>query len=157
MDHSHHNHHEAHNDGGRKESDNRLAAKATLHCLMGCGLGEVGGVIIGVALGLNFFVSLAIGVSLGFVFGYLLGILPLVRSGFNLAEATKITVSTETLSIVVMETAEVLTEIYFPGMMHAGLSDAVFWAGLGTALVMGFAAAYPVNLALVKRGIRHAH
>ena len=140
-----------------KESDGKLAAKATLHCLLGCGLGEVGGVIIGVALGLNFFVSIAIGVFLGFVFGYLLGILPLVKSGFSIGEASKITFSTETLSIVVMETAEVLTEIYFPGMMHAGLSDAVFWAGLGSALVMGFAAAYPVNFFLVKRGIRHSH
>jgi len=73
------------------------------------------------------------------------------------AAATKIVVVTETASIATMETGEVLTELFFPGMMSAELSDFIFWLGLLAALAVGFAVAFPVNLYLVKRGIRHQH
>ncbi len=63
----------------------------------------------------------------------------------------------EGLSILVMETAEVLVEVYTPGVMQAGLSSPVFWLGMLLALAAGFAAAYPVNYVLVGRGIRHEH
>lgn len=39
----------------------------------------------------------------------------------------------------------------------AGLRLSVFWLGMGLALGVGFAAAFPVNLILVKNGIRHRH
>jgi hypothetical protein len=41
--------------------------------------------------------------------------------------------------------------------MQARLSDLTFWLGLISALVVGFVAAYPVNLYLVNKGIRHQH
>ena len=63
----------------------------------------------------------------------------------------------EGLSIAVMETAEVLAEVYTPGVMNAGLSDGIFWIGMVLALMAGFVAAYPVNYVLVKRGVRHCH
>jgi hypothetical protein len=44
MDHTAHATHEV-------VSVNRLAARATTHCLIGCGIGEVLGVVIGTALG----------------------------------------------------------------------------------------------------------
>ncbi len=45
--------HHAHSEGERaldKASQRSLAHSATLHCLLGCGIGEVIGVIIGTAL-----------------------------------------------------------------------------------------------------------
>jgi len=138
-------------------SNFKLAFSATTHCLVGCGLGEVSGVIVGTIFGLTLIASIALGIFAGFIFGYLLGLLPLLRAGMSLRTATKIVVATETASIAVMETGEVLTELFFPGMMNAGLKDLVFWIGLAAALVVGFLAAFPVNLYLVRRGVRHQH
>jgi len=111
-------------------SNAKLAASATAHCLVGCGIGEVTGVIIGVALGLATWLSLTIGVILGFIFGFLLGIVPLVKRGSTPVEAFKIIFLAEFVSIAVMETAEVLIEVYTPGVMTAGLTSPVFWAGM---------------------------
>lgn len=50
-----------------------------------------------------------------------------------------------------------LAEVYIPGVMEAGLGEGIFWLGMLAALAAGFAAAFPVNLILVKNGIRHRH
>ena len=59
-----HDHCEAHHPFD-KASQYNLAHSATFHCLMGCGIGEVGGVIIGVAFGLSNLTTLALAVVLG--------------------------------------------------------------------------------------------
>lgn len=148
---------ERHHDDFREPSQARLATSATIHCLAGCGLGEVVGVVIGVSLGLTSIATLALGVSLGFVFGFGLGIMPLLRASFSMQWAMKQVLVAEGLSIAVMETAEVLVEVYTPGVMAAGLSSPRFWAGMLLALTAGFVAAFPVNYILVGRGIRHHH
>jgi len=53
--------------------------------------------------------------------------------------------SNENKSIVVMETADVLVEVYTPGVMAAGLGSGLFWGGMLLALTAGFIAAFPVN------------
>ena len=135
----------------------KLAFDSTLHCLAGCGLGEVFGVVLGTAFGLISWLSIVLGVALGFVFGFLLGIIPLVKHGQSPWEALKIIFLAEFVSIAVMETAEVLAEVYIPGVMTAGLSEPIFWLGMFMALIAGFAAAYPVNYLMVRRGVRHHH
>lgn len=75
-------------DRHRQETDEpsdrlRLSTSATVHCLAGCGLGEVVGVVIGVAIGLSSVATLVLAVSLGFVFGFALGLIPLLRAGFS--------------------------------------------------------------------------
>ena len=153
-------HREHHGHGAvehSEQSSTRLAISATVHCLLGCGLGEVVGVVIGVALGWTSVKTLVLAVALGFVFGFALGLIPLLRAKFALRRAIKIVVVTEVLSIVVMETAEVLVEVYTPGVMSAGLTSPLFWGGMALALVAGFIAAFPVNYYLVKRGVRHQH
>ena len=140
-----------------RDSHVGLAASATVHCLLGCGLGEVAGVVIGVALGLSNLVTLALAVVLGFVFGFLLGIIPLLRAGFSRARAFKQVLIIEGLSIAVMETAEVLVEVYVPGVMQSSLHSPLFWIGMLLALMAGFTAAFPVNYVLVRRGLRHQH
>ena len=55
-----------------------------------------------------------------------------------------------------METVEVLVQVYTPGVMEAHLTDGIFWIGMFLGLIAGFAAAFPVNYLLVKKGVRHA-
>jgi len=150
------NHTHSHNHE-EKQSKAKLAFSATLHCLLGCGIGEVVGVIIGTALLMTNVNTLILAVSLGFVFGFILGMRPLLKAGFNFRLAFKTVLIVEGLSIAVMETAEVLVEVYTPGVMEAGLTSWIFWGGMLLALTAGFIAAYPVNYYLIGKGIRHQH
>ena len=146
-----------HNHHASEPSDLRLAFSATLHCLLGCGLGEVAGMIISRALGLGTVISIILAVTLGFVFGFILGMMPLRRAGMAFGQAVRIVMIAEGLSIAVMETAEVLVQVYTPGVMQAGLTEGIFWLGMGLSLVAGFIAAFPVNVILIGRGVRHHH
>jgi hypothetical protein len=134
-----------------------LAFSATMHCLVGCGLGEVGGVMIGTALTLGMVTTMVLAIILGFVIGFLFGMIPLLRAGFGVRRAFQQVLIAEGLSIAVMEAFEVLVQVYMPGVMEAGLGDAIFWYGMLAALVVGFVAAYPVNWYLIGKGVRHQH
>jgi hypothetical protein len=140
-----HDHRANRKHGAPNASHTRLAFSATLHCLLGCGLGEVGGMVIGTALHWDNVSQIVLAVVLGFIGGFALGIIPLLRAGFPFRRAFKQVLIAEGLSIAVMETAEVLTQVYTPGVMHAHVTDAVFWMGMGLGLVAGFIAAFPVN------------
>lgn len=135
----------------------RLSFSATMHCLIGCGIGEVAGVIIGTAFDMNMMNTMALGIILGFVMGFALGSYPLLKAGFGVKRALRQVLIAEGLSIAVMEAFEVLVQIYMPGVMEAGLRDAIYWYGMAAALAVGFIAAYPVNWYLIGRGVRHQH
>ncbi len=162
---SHHEHNlQVHHDSNANShhdklnsSNFKLALSATLHCLMGCGIGEILGMIISTALGFNNLTSITISVILGFIAGLLLGILPLKKFGFSPAKALKTVIIGEGISILVMETFEVLAEVMIPGVMSAHLTDPIFWIGMAVALLAGFWAALPVNYIMVKKGMRHIH
>ncbi len=138
-------------------SHKTLAFQATTHCLLGCGLGDIVGVIIGTVIGMSYYTNVAFGAILGVVFGFSLGIFPLLKAGMHFNHAFKTILTTEFFSILAMETAEISTELIFPGMKTMGLSHLNYWLGLISALFIGFIAAYPVNLFLVKKGIQHHH
>jgi hypothetical protein len=135
----------------------KLAFSATLHCLVGCGIGEVAGMIISAHAGLNSFDSVLISVVLGFIAGLALGIVPLRKFGFTLKNALKAVISGEGLSITVMEAFEVMTQVAIPGVMDAHLTEPLFWFGMIASLIAGFIAAFPVNYIFIKRGITHQH
>ena len=156
MDHDHHNHPHIDNKENH-QSYSKLAFSATVHCLIGCGLGEVAGMIIGTALSFNNTNTIILAVILGFVFGFILGMRPLLKAGFTYRRAFELVLITEGLSIAVMEAAEVLAEVYIPGVMQAHLHEPIFWIGMVLALIAGFIAAYPVNYIMIKRGIKHQH
>ncbi len=115
------------------------------------------GVVIGVAIGLSTVATIVLAVVLGFVFGFALRLIPLLRAGFSWSWAIRQVLVAEGLSIAIMETAEVLVEVYTPGVMQAGLSSPIFWGGMLLALTAGFLAAWPVNYWLVGKGVRHIH
>ena len=148
----HHHTHTNENPGTFK-----LAFSATLHCLIGCGLGEVAGMIIGTALTMSNHSTMILAIILGFVGGFGLGVVPLKRAGYTWKAAFKQVLVAEGLSIAVMETFEVLVQVYTPGVMDAGLTDGIFWLGMLLGLIAGFIAAFPVNYIFIKRGYRHQH
>lgn len=148
--------HSLHETGHQHESF-KLALSATLHCLLGCGLGEVGGMVIGAWLNLPNHSTMILAIVLGFAGGFALGIIPLKRAGYSWRAAFKQVLIAEGLSIAVMETSEVLVQVYTPGVMEAGLTDGIFWLGMLLGLAAGFIVAFPVNYIFVKRGIRHMH
>ena len=134
----------------------RLAFQATVHCLTGCGIGEVLGLGGATLLGLGNAASIALGIVLAYVFGYGLTFVPLLRAGMPLLRATGITFAAETLSITTMEIVDNVVVIAVPGAMDAGLADILFWGSLALSLALAFVAAFPVNRWLIARGLGHA-
>jgi hypothetical protein len=138
-------------------SNKQLAIQATLHCLTGCGVGDILGVIVGTFFNLPYGTRIIAGVIFGFIFGFLFSAIPLLKAKIPFVAASKIILTTELLSILSMETAEAGTELVFPGMRRMGLVHIQYWIGLLIALVAGFIVAFPVNYLLVKKGVRHHH
>jgi Domain of unknown function (DUF4396) len=58
-----------------------VALNATLHCLIGCALGEIAGMVIGTAAGFSNAATVVISVALACLFGYTLTSLPRLRAG----------------------------------------------------------------------------
>jgi hypothetical protein len=129
---------------------------ATAHCLTGCAIGEVLGVAIGTALGWGNFETIVLAIVLAFFFGYGLTMLPLLRAGLALSVVLPLAFASDTLSIAVMEIVDNAIILVIPGAMEAGLGDLLFWASLAFALLVAFAAAFPVNRWLIARGKGHA-
>ncbi len=138
------------------ESLNRTAFQATVHCLTGCGIGEVLGLVIATALGWNDLASILLAVVLAFVFGYGLTIRPLLTGGLSLRQAARVALAADTVSIAVMEIVDNAVVLAVPGAMAAGLTDVLFWASLAFALAVAFVVALPVNRWLIARGLGHA-
>jgi uncharacterized protein DUF4396 len=127
-----------------------------VHCLTGCGIGEVLGLVIATALNWGTVASIAIAVVLAFAFGYSLTFVPLLRAGISLRRAAGLALAADTLSIIVMELVDNAVVLVIPGAMDAGLNSVLFWASLALALGLAFLAAFPVNRWLIARGRGHA-
>lgn len=134
----------------------RTAAKATLHCLTGCAIGEVLGLAIGTALGWGNAQTIALAVGLAFLFGYALTMGPVLRAGIPFRTAVKVTLAADTVSILVMELVDNAIMLAIPGAMAAKLTQPLFWAALAAAFAIAFVATVPVNRLLISRGRGHA-
>ena len=108
----------------------RLAFSATIHCLTGCGIGEVLGLVISTLLGWHDVASIALAIVLAF--------------------------AADALSITVMEIVDNTIVVLIPGAMSAGITTPLFWGSLALSLAVAGVAAYPVNRWLIKRGRGHA-
>jgi hypothetical protein len=112
--------------------------------------------VIGTALGWGNLSTIALAVGLAFAFGYAFTLVPLLRARLRLPTALGLALVADTASIAVMEVVDNAIMLAVPGAMDAGISDALFWASLGLALVVASAAAFPVNRWLIARGRGHA-
>ncbi|OKJ54674.1 DUF4396 domain-containing protein [Streptomyces sp. CB02115] len=145
--------HAGHRKGGATWG---TAAKATLHCLTGCAIGEILGMVIGTALMWGNVQTMILAITLAFVFGYSFTLFAVRRAGLDFRTALKVALAADTVSIAVMELVDNGIIALTPGAMDAHLSDALFW----TALLGGFAVAFvittPVNKWMIGRGKGHA-
>ena len=137
-------------------STDRLALSATLHCLTGCGIGEILGLVIATQLGWADLPSIALAVVLAFIFGYALTLRPLLASGVVIGRAMRLAFAADTLSITVMEIVDNAVILAIPGAMAAGIADPLFWGSLALGLAIAGVVAYPVNRWLIGRGQGHA-
>jgi hypothetical protein len=142
-------------DGG-KQSLNRLAFSATVHCLTGCAIGEILGMVFATWWGWGNLASIVLSIVLAFFFGYGLTSLPLLRSGMSLRNVAPLAFASDTASITTMEIVDNLFILVVPGAISAGLGDALFWWSLLVGLLIAGAVAYPVNRWLLARGRGHA-
>src|SRR5690348_17866650 len=92
-----------------------VAAQATLHCLTGCAIGEVLGMVIGTAAGLSNATTVVLSVALAFVFGYALTMRGVLRGGLPFAQAAKVALAADTVSIAVMEVVDNAVVLAVPG------------------------------------------
>ena len=152
MGHAHH----AHPTHHAPPSLNGLALRATLHCLTGCGIGEVLGMVTGTALQWSNGATIAASVALAFVFGYAMTLRPLLRAGIAARTAARLAFAADTVSIVIMEIIDNAFMLVIPGAMDLPLSSPAFWGSLAASLVLAGVAAFPANRWLIARGRGHA-
>ncbi|MDQ0842209.1 DUF4396 domain-containing protein [Streptomyces sp. V1I6] len=160
MDHSEHGHRDHHAHHGHAQGPGKaswsMAAKATLHCLTGCAIGEVLGMIIGTALGWGNAPTMILAIALAFFFGYSLTLWAVLRAGLSLKAAIGVALAADTISITVMEIVDNGVLLLVPGAMDAHLADFLFWGALAFAFLVAFVVTTPVNKWMIGRGKGHA-
>ncbi|MGW1405337.1 DUF4396 domain-containing protein [Streptomyces sp. NPDC002403] len=167
-DHSGHMHHSDHSDHASRTDHSAhaghqpgkvgwaMAARATLHCLTGCAIGEILGMVIGTAFGWGNMATMVLAIVLAFFFGYTLTLRSILRAGVDFGTALRVALAADTLSIAVMELIDNGVIALWPGAMDAALSDALFWGALALSLAVAFVATTPVNKWMIGRGKGHA-
>ncbi|MFF4243381.1 DUF4396 domain-containing protein [Streptomyces sp. NPDC001822] len=161
MDHSAHHTGTAHGHGGHGEHPRvgvtwSSAAKATLHCLTGCAVGEILGMVIGTALTWGNAPTMILAITLAFVFGYSFTLFAIRGAGLGVKGALKVALAADTVSIAVMELVDNGIIALVPGAMEAQLSDGLFWWALLGGLAVAFVITTPVNKWMIGRGKGHA-
>lgn len=141
---------------GAGGSLNRLAWTATLHCLLGCAIGEVAGLLIGTALAWSNGATIALAVGLAFLTGFALTALPFLRRGYTVRQALRIALAADAASITIMEIVDNGMMLVIPGAMQAPIVSLHFWGSMALSLALAGAAAYPVNRWLIAGGRGHA-
>jgi hypothetical protein len=159
-DHAEHGEHAQHGAPGASAAPGAgswaTAARATLHCLTGCAVGEVLGLAIGTALAWHNAPTMVLAIALAFVFGYTFTISAVLRAGLDLGSALKVALAADTVSIAVMELVDNGVILVVPGAMDAHLSEWLFWGTLAAAFAVAFVVTTPVNRWLIGRGRGHA-
>ncbi|MFV2118412.1 DUF4396 domain-containing protein [Streptomyces sp. Act-28] len=148
--------HTAHRGARTSGASWATAAKATLHCLTGCVVGEILGMVIGTALAWGNLETMALAITLAFVFGYSFTLFAVRRTGLGFKEALTVAFAADTVSIAVMELVDNGIIALVPGAMDAHLSDGLFWAALLGGFVVAFLVTTPVNKRMISRGKGHA-
>lgn len=142
---------------GRKEipADGpwRRAARSVAHCYSGCGMGEIAGLVLTVGI-LSLSTAWVAGVTFAFAYaaGFGLTVGPLMQEGTPFGAAVRDALWSETPSITVMEIVAIGVDLTLAG--DAGMGDVLFWSSMIVSLTCGLIAAYPVNLILIRMGIK---
>ncbi|MDT0634562.1 DUF4396 domain-containing protein [Spectribacter hydrogenoxidans] len=144
--------------GGHTSGLFKSSAHVTLHCLTGCGIGELLGLVIGTLAGWGAFATMSLAVVLAFVVGISLAAVTVMRNhGLALGAALATVWLGEVASISVMEIAMNGIDYAVGGVQAGSLAAPIFWIGFGLALPCGYLAAWPVNYWLLTRNLKHCH
>src|SRR6056297_1478945 len=142
---------------GRKEitadGTYRRAARSVAHCYSGCGAGEIVGLTLAVGvLALGTTATALMTFAFAYAAGFVLTVGPLMQEGTKLQTAVKDALYSETPSITVMEVVAIGVDLTLAG--DAGPSQVLFWSSMTVSLTCGLIAAYPVNVLLIRMGIK---
>ena len=139
------------------DSKTRQAIQHTVHCLIGCGIGEIAGMLIAAALGWSRFGRLALAIVLAFGVGYTLTYRGVRKHTATANEAIKITATTDTASIATMELVDNTIELLIPNALMVTPLMPRFWWGLAVSLTIAFLLTVPVNRYMISRNPNAHH
>jgi len=138
----------------------RQAVGSTIHCVAGDATGIIVAAAITAALGLPMWLDLIIEYVAGFGFGLLIfqSLFMKDMMGGSYAKAVRHSVLPEWLSMNCMMAGMFPTMILL--MMGRDMramepTQLVFWGTMATAVFVGFLTAYPINVWLVRIGLKH--
>lgn len=134
----------------------QMAAAATLHCLLGCIIGELVGLEIGRLIGLDIHYVVLLAGALSFVSGYTVSTIPLLRAGLPFKKAFRTVLAADTLSILTMVVIDNAIMVLVPGAMNKDPLTLTYWVSRGVSFGLAFLVAWPVNYWQLKRGQGHA-
>lgn len=137
-------------------TNTRHAIKHTIHCLIGCGIGEILGMLIASFFGWHRIGRLPLAIALAFIFGYSLTYRSVRKEVKTSKEAIKITMATDTVSIATMELVDNTIEFIIPNALLVTASQPRFWWGLALSLSIAFVVTVPVNKYMLSKQ-SHAH
>lgn len=142
----------------RLDNTTRQAVQHTVHCLIGCGIGEVLGMFIGAMLGWDAIGRISLAIGLAFLFGYSLTYWGVRKHASSTREAIKTTLATDTVSITTMEIVANVTELLLPGAISSHPTDLSFWWSLAIAMGIAFVITVPVNRFMISKNPgQHMH
>lgn len=150
-----HDGHSHHHEEAPRSDEKRMAALATLHCLMGCMIGELTGVTLGTHIGFEPYQTVLLAATLSFISGYAFSTVPLLRRGMSFRKSLRLVFAADTVSILTMTIVDNLIMLLIPGAFDKNLLHPTYWLSRSIALSAAFIAAYPVNVYLMRRGKGH--
>jgi hypothetical protein len=133
----------------------KQAIKHTVHCLIGCGIGEILGMLIASALGWHRVGRLPLAIVLAFAFGYFLTYRGVRKNVSSASEAFKVTAATDTVSIATMEVVDNTIEFIIPNALLVTATQFRFWWGLALSLSIAFIITVPVNRYMISKNPHH--
>jgi hypothetical protein len=147
----------------RTDSLWRRGFRSVAHCYSGCGAGELVGLLLTVGvLGLTGWWVAGVTFAFAYIAGFAMTVGPLLQEGVPFGQALLDALWSESASITVMEVVAIGVDMWLAG--SAGPGEPLFWSSLVVSLTAGLVAAYPVNVALIRLGVkqgmhdpRHAH
>lgn len=139
-----------------KKATAKMAASATLHCLIGCTVGELVGVTIGTHTGIGRESTVLLAIVLSFISGYAFSVVPIVRSGMEFWAALRLIFAADTASILTMTIVDNICMLLIPGAFDKDLTNPVYWLSRIIAVTAAFIVAWPVNYYLLTKGKGHA-
>lgn len=113
--------------------------------------------LIASSLGWHRLGRLSLAIVLAFLFGYGLTYRGVRKQVATAQEAIKITVATDTVSIISMEAIDNLIEFIIPNALMVTATSFRFWWGLAAALAIAFVVTVPVNRFMMGKQPAHQH